>query len=135
MRFNQLFPPFDNPAIRRALLGAVNQEDVMIAVAGTDRRNWHDRVGLFAPGSPLANDAGVDVLSTPRDYDKVKRDLAAAGYRGEPIVVLGVSGNSFVPMISLTGVDALRKAGMNVDFQVMDAATMVRRFGNKAPPD
>ena len=29
MRFNQLYAPFDNPAIRRALLGAVDQADVM----------------------------------------------------------------------------------------------------------
>ena len=31
MRFNSLHPPFDNPAIRRALLGAVNQTEVMTA--------------------------------------------------------------------------------------------------------
>ncbi|MEJ1975237.1 MAG: ABC transporter substrate-binding protein [Acetobacteraceae bacterium] len=36
MRFNQLFPPFDNPAIRRIVLSAVNQQDVMDAVAGAD---------------------------------------------------------------------------------------------------
>jgi len=34
LRFNQLFPPFDNPAIRRAALKAVNQTDFMAAVAG-----------------------------------------------------------------------------------------------------
>jgi peptide/nickel transport system substrate-binding protein len=28
LRFNQLFPPFDNPAIRRAVLSAVNQKDL-----------------------------------------------------------------------------------------------------------
>jgi ABC-type transport system substrate-binding protein len=31
MRFNQLHPPFDNPAIRRALLGAVDQATAMQA--------------------------------------------------------------------------------------------------------
>src|SRR6201999_4267758 len=29
LRFNQLFPPFDNPAIRRAALKAVNQREFM----------------------------------------------------------------------------------------------------------
>ena len=38
MRFNQLYPPFDNPAIRRALLGAIDQADVMNAVAGSRSR-------------------------------------------------------------------------------------------------
>ena len=52
--------------------------------AGSNRRSranrtlWRDRVGLFPPESPLANEAGIEVLSGPRDYDKVKRDLAAA---------------------------------------------------------
>ena len=36
LRFNQLNPPFDNPAIRRALLGAVQQSDYMIGMVGTD---------------------------------------------------------------------------------------------------
>ena len=89
MRFNQLHPPFNNPAIRRALLGAVDQSDVMNAVVGTDPARWHDRIGLFGPGSPMANEAGIEVLTGPRDYAKVRRDLTDAGYRGETITVLG----------------------------------------------
>ena len=134
MRFNHLHPPFDNPAIRRALLGAVDQADVMNAVAGTDRTLWRDRVGLFGPGSPLATEAGIEALSSPRDYDKVKRDLAAAGYRGEPIVVLATSGNGYIPVIGQVGTDTLRKAGMNIDLQVMDLGTMFRRWLSKEPP-
>ena len=49
LRFNQLFPPFDNPAIRRPLLGAVNQADYMTAVAGTDPSGWKDKIGYFPP--------------------------------------------------------------------------------------
>jgi peptide/nickel transport system substrate-binding protein len=134
MRFNQLHPPFDNPAIRRALLGAVDQADVMAAVA-VNRPYWHDRVGLFHPDSPLANDAGIEVLSTHRDYDKVKHDLATAGYRGEPVALLSVSGNSLISVISQVGTDALRRVGMNVDLQVMDVGTLNRRLFNKGPPD
>ncbi len=59
IRFNHLHPPFDNPAIRRALLGAVDQAEVMRAVAGADRSAWRDRAGLFSPGSLLANEAGI----------------------------------------------------------------------------
>jgi peptide/nickel transport system substrate-binding protein len=135
MRFNHLHPPFNNAAIRRALLGAVNQADVMNAVAGTNRRNWHDRIGLFGPDALLANEAGIEVLSRSPDYDRVKRDLAEAGYRGEPIVVLGAAGNSYIPLISQVGADQLRKAGMNVDFQVTDTGTMFRRYLNRDTPD
>ena len=83
----------------------------------------------------MANDAGIEAISGPRDYDKVKRDLKEAGYRGETIVVLGVSGNSYNVPISLVGSDELRKAGMSVDLQVMDMGTLVRRRMSKEPPD
>jgi peptide/nickel transport system substrate-binding protein len=135
MRFNHLHPPFDNPAIRRALLGAIDQADIMSAVSGTDRAYWRDRTGLFGPSSPLANDAGIDVVSGPPDYDKVKRDLADAGYRGERVVVLAVAGNSYLVYLSQVGADQLRKAGIDIDLQTTDAATMFRRSASKEPPN
>lgn len=135
MRFNHLNPPFNNPEIRRALLGAIDQADVMNAVAGTDRAYWRDRIGLFGPSSPQVTEVGIEVMSGPRDYDKVKRDLMAAGYRGEPIVVLAVAGSGDIGTISQVGTDQLRKAGMNVDLQIMDFPTVVRRRISKKPPD
>src|SRR5438132_6645403 len=48
LRFNQLYPPFDKPEARRALLGAVDQAEAMTAVAGADKANWLDGIGLFA---------------------------------------------------------------------------------------
>jgi peptide/nickel transport system substrate-binding protein len=36
LRFNHLHPPFNNVAVRQALLGAVDQAEAMTAVAGTD---------------------------------------------------------------------------------------------------
>jgi peptide/nickel transport system substrate-binding protein len=65
----------------------------------------------------------------------VKRDLTDAGYRGEPIVVLAVSGNTLFEAISQVGTDQLRKAGMNVDLQTMDLGTMFRRRASKEPRD
>ena len=135
MRFNHLHPPFDNPAIRRALLGAMDQSDAMSALAGADRAYWNDQVGLFHHGTPLANDAGIDVLTSPRDYDQVKRELARAGYRGERITVLGTSGAGYIPVLAQVGADVLRRAGMDVDLQLTDFATMARRVLKKEPPE
>ena len=134
-RFNHLHPPFDNPAIRRALLGAIDQTEAMQAVAGTDRKDWSDRVGVFGPGSPLANDAGIEVLSSPRDYDKVKRELSAAGYNGEKIVALDVADIQELRSLAAVGIDQLRRAGMNVDVQTTDFATWLRRRASKEAPD
>ena len=136
MRFNHLHPPFNNGAIRRALLGAIDQVDIMTVVAGTDRALWHDRVGMFAPGSPLANEAGIEALTGPRDYARVKHDLEAAGYRGERIVVVATAvGAGYIAILAQIGVDQLRKAGMEVDLQLTDFATLARRTASQAPPD
>jgi peptide/nickel transport system substrate-binding protein len=135
MRFNQLHPPFNNRDIRRALLGAVDQAEVMRAVAGADRSAWQDRIGLFSPGSVFASEVGIETLGGPRDYDKVKHDLAAAGYRGERIVVLTVSDNAYFLSVAQVGVDQLRKAGLNLDVQTMDFTTMVRRRSSRETPE
>jgi peptide/nickel transport system substrate-binding protein len=134
IRFNQLFPPFDNAAIRRALLGAVDQADFMTAVAGTDPSGWKDKVGYFPPGSPLASDVGMQVLEGPRDYDQVKKDLIAAGYKGEKIVVMVASDFPVLNAMGLVGVDMLQKAGMNVDVQETDWGSVVQRRASRKPP-
>ena len=133
MRLNHLQPPFNNPAIRRALLRAMNQSDLMIAVAGDDPAMWHVPTGFFPPGTPLANDAGMEVLTGPRDYDRVKRDLAAAGYKGERVVFLAANDPPFVKTLADVGADMLQKAGMNVDFQLGDFGTLISKRNSKAP--
>ncbi len=135
MRFNHLHPPFDNPAIRRALLGAIDQADAMRVVAGTDGRYWRDRVGLFGHGTPFANDAGIAAVSEQPNYPAVKRALADAGYRGERIVVLGAAGSGYIPLLTQVGAEFLRRAGMNVDLQLSDYATMARRVARTDKPD
>jgi len=135
MRMNQLVPPFDNPAIRRALLGAVDQEDYMVAVAGSDKEMWKTGVGVFLPGSPLENDAGMAVLNGPRDFEKVKRELKAAGYNGEKIVILGVTDLANLKAEGDVGSDMLMKCGMNVDYQTMDWGTVVARRAKKETPE
>jgi peptide/nickel transport system substrate-binding protein len=135
LRFNHLYPPFDNVAVRRALLGAVDQAEAMTAVAGTDRKLWRDGVGLFPTGTPFANDAGIDVLRGPRDYEAVRQALAHAGYNGEKIVVLAPTDVQPIRALSLVGIDQLRRAGMNVDLQEMEQGANIRRRLSQAPAD
>ena len=66
-------------------------------------------------GSPLANDVGIEVLRSPRDYAAVKRALAEAGYKGEKIIVMAPTDVSELGNLTRTGAEQLRRAGMNVD--------------------
>ncbi|MGG5823471.1 ABC transporter substrate-binding protein [Falsiroseomonas sp. HW251] len=125
-RINHLHPPFDNSAIRRALLGAVDQRDVVMAIAGDDRDLWRTGVGFFTPGSPLASDDGLEALRV-RPPEQVRRDLLAAGYDGTPVLFM-VSADS--PMNNATGqvvADAFRRCGLNIDYTALDFGTVVQR--------
>ena len=83
LKMNCLQPPFDNPGVRRALLGAFNQEDFVTAIAGTDPGMWRTNVGVFCPGTELATDVGIEVINAACDMAKVKVALKEAGYAGQ----------------------------------------------------
>ena len=91
LRFNQLIPPFNNPAIRRIVVEAIDQKEVMEAVSGAAPSLYKTDVGMFVPGTPMASTVGVEITRAPKDYAKLKEDLAAAGYNGEKIVVLAAT--------------------------------------------
>ena len=135
MRFNQVQKPFDNPALRRAVLGAVTQADYMQAVVGPDRGLWADGVGFFCPHTPLASDAGMAALTGPRDLDRSRREVAAAGYGGEPVVLLMPTDIASVLALAEVSADLFRQLGLNVQTPTMDWGTAVQRRTNREAPE
>jgi peptide/nickel transport system substrate-binding protein len=134
-RPNQLTTPFDNPAIRRALLMAVSQTDYMEAVAGTDPSMWHVPTGIFAPGTPMASNAGLKVFTGRRDYSAAKKAIEAAGYKGEKVVLLAPTDLEVLKAEADVGADMMQKMGLNVDYQAMDWGTVVQRRAMQNPID
>ncbi len=134
MRFNHLQPPFDNPAIRRVLLGVLSQSDVMTAETGDNRDLWRDGVGVFTPGTPMASDNGIDVLMGPRDFEAGRKALAAAGYRGERVVVLNAADQPAISSDCLVGADVAKRVGFNIDLQTMDWGTLLQRRAKMDAP-
>ena len=128
MRLNHLTAPFNNPAIRRAVYGAINQDDFMQAVVGEDAAMHRNGIGYFCPTSPMANDAGMAALTSPRDLPKVKAAIIAAGYKGEKVAVLVPSDVPGLKSIAEIGADMFTRIGFNVDAQYMDWGTMVQRL-------
>jgi peptide/nickel transport system substrate-binding protein len=135
LRFNQLNPPFDNPALRRALVGAISQTDYMIAAVGTDESLWRDKVGIFCPDTPLATDAGMSALISKRDLARVKRDVEASGYKGEKAVVLLPSDIPWSKAAAEITTDLLHQVGVNAEAQSMDWGTLVQRRAKQDPVD
>jgi len=134
LRFNQLHPPFDNVKMRQAILAVTDQKEYMSAVAG-DPENWSVCPSFFTCGGPMANDAGSEALTGPRDLDKAKKLIAEAGYKGERIVLLQATDTLSSNAPGLVTADLFRKLGLNVDVQVMDFGTLVTRRASKEPPD
>lgn len=135
MRLNHLTAPFNNPAIRRAVLKGIDQKDFCIASSGEDPAMWHTPTGLYCPQSPFATDAGLEVFTSPRDYDAVKKEILAAGYKGEKTVVLAPTDFPLLKAMADVCADALGKMGLNVDYQAMDWGSVVQRRTKKDPVD
>ena len=135
LRFNQLFPPFDNPAIRRVVVSAIDQTDFMQAVAGAAPELIKTDVGIFVPGTPMANTVGVDTMKGTKNLDALKKDLIDAGYKGEKIVVLAASNFPIINAEAEVAGDLLKKLGFNVDYQSLDWGTVVQRRASKQPID
>ena len=133
-RFNQLHPPFDDPAARRALLPIVDQSDFMQAVSGTKRNMWRDAIGFFPAASPLASDAGLDVLTSRRDPAKAKAALTQAGKSGAKVIALHATDVSNQKALMSVGVDTLQQAGFAVEDATSDWGTLLQRRANRNPP-
>jgi peptide/nickel transport system substrate-binding protein len=102
---------------------------------GEDRSLWKDHVAVFSPDTPMDSKTGIEVLTGPRDLAKVKRDLAAAGYKGEKVVMLGAVDYAQINACALVAEDLLKRCGMNVDFQAIDWGTTIQRRNSRQPPD
>jgi len=134
LRPNHLQPPFDNPAIRRAVLHALDQNAMMQVVIGDDPTLYNDHVGVFMPGSPMANTAGLDAIGSQKnDLPAVAKALKDAGYKGETVELIVPTDYLHMRLMGEVVADTMRRAGMTVNYVATDWATMLQRRTNKGP--
>jgi peptide/nickel transport system substrate-binding protein len=134
LRFNHLYPPFDNPKIRQVIIKAVSQKEFMEAVVGT-AAPFDAQTGLFTSNTPMANNAGMEALSGKHSIESLKKELIEAGYKGEKITYLTPTDVPRINAIGEVGADMLRKLGMNVDVISTDWGTTVQRSAQPKPLD
>lgn len=135
LRFNHLYPPFNDPAVRRVVVAAMDQKEIMTTYAGADPSLIKTDVGIFVPGTPMASTVGVEVTRGPKDYAKLKQQLAGTSYKGEKIVVLAASTLPNIWAEAQVASDTLTRIGFNVDFQALEWGTVVQRRASKEPAD
>jgi peptide/nickel transport system substrate-binding protein len=132
IRFNHLVPPFDNPKMRQALLHVINQKDYLLAIAG-DAKNGKICMSYFTCGTPMANEAGAEVLKARRDLEKAKQLIQEAGYNGERIVILSATDQPIVHSQGLVTTELLGSLGLNVELQASDWGTLLQRRAIRKP--
>ena len=130
-RFNHLLPPFDDVEVRRAAMMAMKQEDYLAAAIG-DPEFWKTCYSVFPCGTPLANDAGSDVMKTG-DIDAAKAALEASGYDGTEVLIMQPTDIPVLSAFSLVTAEKLRNAGFNVNLEAMDWATLTSRRALREP--
>lgn len=131
IRFNTLLPPFDKPAVRRAVLAAMQQEDYMSAALG-DKSFWQTCYSVFPCGTPLSNDAASELMK-PAGLDAAKAALRRAGYDGTPVVILNPVDSPVISALTKVTVDKLQSLGIAVRVDDMTWAALTERRANRGP--
>ena len=135
MRFNHLHAPFNNVLMRRAILSVVNQTDYMMAANGADfPEYWNDRCGVFAPGTPMASEAGMEKLTGKRDMALARKLIKESGYQGEPIVILDPVDTAPYHACALVTEDLFKRLGLKTEMQPMNWGTYLQRRNNQEAP-
>ncbi len=130
IRFNFLYPPFNNADARRAVLLAVNQKEFLQGLVGNPKY-YNECRSIYSCGSPYETDAGVPKV----DLDEAKKALKASGYDGSPIVQFHATNSATIGPLSEVLTRVLREVGFNVKDEAMDFQTFTRRRLAQSPPD
>ncbi len=132
---NHLHPPFDKPAVLRAILAATSQGDCVQAAVGDQAELGVAPVGFFVDGSPMASKVGFDGLGPAKDIKAAQAAIKAAGYNGEKITFMAASDMPALMAIAQVTQALWGQLGLNVDFQVSDWGTLVARRVKQDPPE
>ena len=133
LRPNHMYPPFNHPKARQALLYMVKQEDYMRAVVGNPKLYKKFCGAFFLCGSDNETAVGSEPLQK-QDFEKAKALMKEAGYNGEKIVILQPTDRAQYNAMTMVTIQTLRKAGLNVDVQAMDWGTVLSRRANRGNP-
>ena len=131
LRLNHLAHPTSELGVRKAIMAAIDQREVMTAIMGGDPANWSAPVGFMATGKKEVDEAGLDNVRGKHGKDEIQAMLDKAGYKGERMVLLHATEHTFFNPASLIVAQQLTKAGMNIDDQPMDWGTVQARRTNR----
>jgi peptide/nickel transport system substrate-binding protein len=133
LRFNHLHAPFNNVAIRRAVMMAVNQADYLAAISGNDPDGTRSCHALFPCGMLDGRELGTEAM--PGDLSRARAALQAAGYNGEKVVIINPTDLPPIGPMGEVTYDLLKRLGMNVELAASDWGTVTKRRSSREAID
>ncbi|QCI69303.1 ABC transporter substrate-binding protein [Phreatobacter stygius] len=132
LRFNSLVPPFNEVAVRRAVLRAVNQNDYLQPMVG-DPKLYRECKAFFPCGTPLSTGTGSAVMDGK--LDEARAMLKASQYDGRKVVILASADLPLLAPLGEVTADLLRRLGMQVDLVTTDWGTLLARRASQKPAE
>jgi peptide/nickel transport system substrate-binding protein len=121
-------PVLSKPGVRRAMAMALDLDQLVAAASnGTGQAS----ASIVNSDSVYFNE--VQKKRLPYDLEQAKKELAEAGYKGEPITIIA-NKRGTVPSFpaAVVAQQMMQQAGLNIQIEVLDYATQAdrRRSGN-----
>ena len=124
-----------NQKLRQAWQAALDIEPIMKNVAG-GKKEFYRMDSSLAPVEISAWHTKMSGLPwNEHNRDKAKRLLQEAGYKKEPIRFMTTQEYKWMYDFALLSKQQLEDAGFNIDLQVVDWATLVKRRNNSKEYD
>lgn len=123
-------PLKSNFALRRAMQAALKKEPALQVAIGPEKL-WRANGSFLPEGNVWYTQSGADNFSMG-DAEAARKMAEEAGYKGEPIKFMVSTNYAFHYDKAVVYTKQLAQAGFNIDLQVYDWATLIKK---RAQPD
>lgn len=118
-------PLKENFKLRRAIQAAIGKEAALRVAIGPEKL-WRANGSFLPEGNVWYSKSGIEAFSQA-DPEKAKALAGEAGYTGDPIKFLVSTNYAFHYDSAVVYTKQLAEAGFNVDIQVVDWATLIKK--------
>jgi peptide/nickel transport system substrate-binding protein len=133
LRFNHLVPPFNDVRVRQAAMLSMDQDALLRTQVGIPEL-YKICMSVYPCGSPLASEKSLG-FTAKSQFAKARELLKAAGYKGQPVVLLHATDNTSLAKLPPVVAQLLRQGGFTVDMKSMDWGSVVARRAKKEPAE
>ncbi len=132
VRPNFQLPPFNDIRARQALALALDQREMLDAIAG-DKVPTKECFSFTVCAGPLSTEVGSEPWRKP-DLARARQLMLDAGYKGERLVMVATPQLPVIGQMALVVEQRLKQIGVNVDVEMMDFSAMFPRIQTKDKP-